>query len=87
MTVHLDLKARLHGHAIAFAADQDRRWFASHPFASFYEREPFEHELCDPRSDACTPAFDVPDGHRVRIRVYRLSAHCRGRQPVLVRAT
>lgn len=44
----IDLRADLHGHAVDFACDQDRRYFVEHPDATWYSRPAIDHELCVP---------------------------------------
>jgi hypothetical protein len=53
----IDLRADLHGHAIDYACDVDRRWFRLHPEAARYLRPAIEHEHCLP-GWPCTPTRD-----------------------------
>jgi hypothetical protein len=80
----LDFSADLHGHVIEYACDQDRRWFDEHPGETCYVRLAVEHELCDPRAAAqgrCVPAFTVPAGARLVIKVTQVEPGFRLRRP------
>jgi hypothetical protein len=66
----LDLRADLHGHALDFAADLDRAYFAANPDAESYTRQPVEHEWCG-----------LAEGV-VAVLVVRLGADVRARRPL-----
>jgi hypothetical protein len=79
----VDLRSDLHGHAIDYISDQDRRWFAEHPAMSRYLRLAFDHELCDPRAAAqgkCTLSVQMPAGARGVIEVTQLGPGVRLRR-------
>jgi hypothetical protein len=69
----IDLRADLHGHAIDYACDQDRRFFAEHPDLDVYERDGIEHELCLPGHPCSTPrrvlVYQYEPGVRARFAV------------------
>jgi hypothetical protein len=82
----IDLRHDLHGRTADFISDTDRRWFAEHPGERSYQRDPLEHELCDPRqAPACVPVVsppELPDGcHAVpRMEVTQLAPGIRARK-------
>jgi hypothetical protein len=79
--VNLDLRADLHGHALDWLNDQDRRWFREHPGATWYAREPCPHELCDPRFvPRCEPLLPSEyDDVQVMIQVEQIAPGVRVR--------
>ena len=88
----VDLSTDLHGHAVDYACDLDRAWFADHPGEDTYYREAVEHEWCRAAAGEtgdCHLAFDmppVPPGltSTVMVEVTQVADGIRLRQPYLV---
>ena len=71
----IDLRADLHGHAIDFACDQDRRYFRHHPDAVSYQRPAIDHELCIPGS----PCVVISPGSVIWVSVTQIAPGVRTR--------
>lgn len=77
----LDLRADIHGRAIAYACDIDRRHFDENPGTTRYQRAPIDHEFCAPGIAECHELAQV-----VTVVVTQLAPGVRTRQPLLLQA-
>jgi hypothetical protein len=80
---HFDLPADLHGHAVDYACDQDRAWFAAHPSAVGYTRLPFAHEFCCPVCVADGRGCRSLAGRVIAVRVQAIGPGVRACSPIV----
>ncbi len=75
MIPSIDLRNHVAGHAIDFASDQDRRWFADHPGGRRYQRAPVEYEFPELGGPVLyVVVTQIRPGVRVRMPVVRTVA-------------